>query len=264
MPASYYSIPERRGTGDFMVLQPDPSIHPEPSRGSGFFSRRAARIIVIVLGIFVLLPYALTPLYLFGNPFSTPMLWRYLTGQAVTRTYTPLAAMAPILPMTVIAAEDQRFCTHGGIDWAGLWQAIEDAEDVEDLRGGSTITQQTVKNLFLWPGRSYVRKALEFPLSIWVDLILPKRRILEIYLNIAEWGPSGEFGAEAGARRAFGKPARTLTPGEAALMAAILPNPVVRNARNPGPGVRRLAAIYQRRAVSTGPLADCVGLRSAP
>jgi monofunctional biosynthetic peptidoglycan transglycosylase len=264
MPASYYSIPERRGTGDFMVFQPDPPMNPAPAPGGSFFSRRVARIIVIALGIFVLLPYVLTPIYLFGRPFSTPMLWRYLIGQSVTRIYTPLAAMAPILPLTVIASEDQRFCSHGGIDWEGLWQAIEEAEDVEDLRGGSTITQQTVKNLFLWPGRSYVRKVLEFPLSIWLDLILPKRRILEIYLNLAEWGPAGEFGAEAGARRAFGKSARAVSGGEAALMAAILPNPVVRNARNPGPGVRRLAAIYQRRAVGSGPLGACVGLRSAP
>ena len=93
---------------------------------------------------------------------------------------------------------------------ASCGKAIEDAEDVEDLRGGSTITQQTVKNLFLWPGRSYVRKALEFPLSAWVDLILPKRRIMELYLNVAEWGPNGEFGVEAGSRRAFNRSAQDL------------------------------------------------------
>ena len=141
----------------------------------------------------------------------------------------------------VIASEDQRFCSHGGIDWTELRKAVEDAEDVEDLRGGSTITQQTVKNLFLWSGRSYVRKALEFPLSAWVDLILPKRRIMELYLNVAEWGPNGEFGVEAGSRRAFNRSASELGYGEAALLAAILPNPKIRNARQPGPGVRRLA-----------------------
>jgi monofunctional biosynthetic peptidoglycan transglycosylase len=105
-----------------------------------------------------------------------------------------------------------------------------------------------VKNLFLWPGRSVVRKGLEIPLALWIDLMLPKQRILEIYLNIAELGPSGQFGAEAGAFYAFGHRASTLSPREAALLAAILPNPVRRSARNPGPGVRRLAGIYMARA----------------
>ena len=89
--------------------------------------------------------------------------------------------------------------------------AIDKAEDLSEARGGSTITQQTAKNLFLWQGRSFVRKALEFPLAVWIDLVVPKRRILEIYLNIAEWGPDGRFGAEAGAQWAFRKSARSLT-----------------------------------------------------
>ena len=90
---------------------------------------------------------------------------------------------------------------------------MEDADDITEARGGSTITQQTAKNLFLWPGRSFVRKGLEFPLALWIDLVLPKRRIMEIYLNIAEWGPNGEFGVEAGARHAFNKPAAQLVAG---------------------------------------------------
>ena len=125
---------------------------------------------------------------------------------------------------------------------------IDDAGDGEVARGGSTITQQVAKNLFLWPGRSVVRKALEFPLARWIDLVLPKSRILEIYLNIAELGPSGQFGAQTGALYAFGHPASSLAPREAALLAAILPNPVRRSARNPGPGVRRLAGTYMVRA----------------
>ena len=122
------------------------------------------------------------------------------------------------------------------------------ADDIDEVRGGSTITQQMAKNLFLWQGRSFVRKALEFPLALWIDLVLPKRRVLEIYLNIAEWGPNGEFGAEAGARRAFGKSARDLSRYDAAVLAAVLPNPAIRNARQPGPGVRRLAGLYVARA----------------
>jgi monofunctional biosynthetic peptidoglycan transglycosylase len=112
------------------------------------------------------------------------------------------------------------------------------------------------KNLFLWQSRSIVRKALEFPLALWIDLVLPKPRILEIYLNIAELGPSGQFGAQAGAIYAFGHGASALSPREAALLAAILPNPHRRSARNPSPGVRRLAGIYVARA-SAAELARC-------
>jgi monofunctional biosynthetic peptidoglycan transglycosylase len=126
------------------------------------------------------------------------------------------------------------------------------------MRGGSTITQQVAKNLFLWPGRSFVRKALEFPLALWIDLVLSKRRILEIYLNIAEWGPNGQFGVEAGSRYAFGKSARELSHYQAALLAAVLPNPVTRNAHSPGPGLRRLAGLYVGRSNRTPGAASCV------
>jgi monofunctional biosynthetic peptidoglycan transglycosylase len=224
---------------------------------------RVARLFVLAVLAAVALPYVLTPFYLIVPPVSTPMLWRWITGERVVRHYVALAEIAPIVPLTVIAAEDARFCEHSGIDWQGLREAIEDADDVEDLRGGSTITQQTVKNLFLWQGRSYLRKGLEFPLAIWVDLILPKRRIMEIYLNIAEWGPDGEFGIEAGARRAFNRPARALGPSEAALLAAVLPNPVRRNARQPTASVRRIAGIHATRAVSSGPLDACIRARRA-
>ena len=129
---------------------------------------------------------------------------------------------------------------------------------MDEMRGGSTITQQVAKNLFLWQGRSYVRKALEFPLALWIDLILPKRRVLEIYLNIAEWGPNGEFGAEAGSRRAFGKSAQDLSRYEGALMAATLPNPTIRNARRPGPGLQRLAGLYVARTTKSPAAAGCL------
>jgi len=135
---------------------------------------------------------------------------------------------------------------------------MEQSDEFGDARGASTITQQTAKNLFLWEGRSFIRKALEFPLALWLNLVLPKRRVLEIYLNIAEWGPSGEFGAEAGARWAFGKSVRDLNPAEAAELAAILPNPVHRSARIPSVLVRRLAALYERRSVQFSGLDACV------
>lgn len=226
--------------------------------------RRLFRWVLGLLLAFLLLPYVLTPLYSFIDPVSVPMLWRALTGQRVEHRFVPLGAISPALPATVIVSEDARFCAHSGVDWEGLRQVLSEAEDPEDLRGGSTITMQTAKNLFLWPGRSYVRKALEFPLSLWIDLVLSKPRIMEIYLNIAEWGPDGEFGAEAGAQHAFGKPARALSGREAALMAAILPNPVVRSAARPSPGVRRLAGIYQGRAGKSGPIAACVRTVRSP
>jgi monofunctional biosynthetic peptidoglycan transglycosylase len=152
----------------------------------------------------------------------------------------------------VVASEDAKFCSHRGVDWDALREVIDEAEDGEVTRGGSTITQQVAKNLFLWQGRSVVRKALELPLSLWIDLVLGKQRVLEIYLNIAELGPSGQFGAGAGAAYAFGKAAADLSAREAALLAAILPNPVKRSARNPRSGVARLVGIYMARSQASG------------
>jgi monofunctional biosynthetic peptidoglycan transglycosylase len=217
--------------------------------------RIARNLLLILLGL-LLLPYLLAPLYRAGHPVSALMAWRTMTGAPMSRQWIDLGAISPSLPRSVVAAEDAKFCSHRGIDWDALREAIDEAEDGEAGRGGSTITQQVAKNLFLWPGRSVVRKALEFPLALWIDLVLPKARVLEIYLNIAELGPSGQFGAEAGSVYAFGHPASSLAPREAALLAAILPNPIRRSARNPGPGVRRLAATYLARAQAAG-LARC-------
>jgi len=214
-------------------------------------------ILVIIL-LALLLPYLLVPLYRVVNPVSTLMVWRWAHGMRVERTFVPIGRMAPALPSTVIAAEDGRYCRHRGIDWDEIRERIEDVDDIGEARGVSTITQQTAKNLFLWPGRSFVRKALELPLALWMDLILPKWRVLEIYLNIAEWGPSGQFGAEAASRYAFSKSARSLSPREAALLAAVLPNPRRRSARQPGPAVRRLATIYEARGIAQAALAGCI------
>src|ERR1700730_10931749 len=209
---------------------------------------RIIRGVVVAILVVLLLPYLVTPFYLAANPVSTLMLWRWAKGAPVVRTWTPLRTIAPVLPLSVIVAEDARFCTHHGIDFGELRAAIEDADDLSEMRGGSTITQQTAKNLFLWPGRSVVRKALEFPLALWIDLVLPKQRILEIYLTICELGPAGQFGAQAGAIYAFDHPALTLSPREAALLTAILPNPVRRSAPNPAPAGRGLAGTYMARA----------------
>jgi monofunctional glycosyltransferase len=217
------------------------------------------RVVAVAVSLFLVLPYLITPLYWLVDPVSTLMLSRWLTGQRVERTVVPLERMGPHLPAMVIVAEDGRFCSHHGVDFQEIRDVLDEAEFGE-MRGASTITQQTVKNLFLWSGRSYIRKALEVPLAMWFDLILSKRRIMEIYLNIAEWGPNGEFGAQAAARRAFDKPAATLTPREAALLAASLPNPKARDARRPGPGLNRLAGLYQSRAARAGGT-ECVRRR---
>jgi monofunctional glycosyltransferase len=216
---------------------------------------RAAAIAVLTL---LLLPYAIAPLYAVLTPVSTVMIWRRITGERVERVYVPLDRVSPALALAVIVAEDGRFCTHHGVDFAGIRAAIKEADDLDDMRGGSTITQQVAKNLFLWPGHSYVRKALELPLALWVDLILSKRRILEIYLNIAEWGPNGQFGVEAGSQYAFHKSARDLTRYQAALLASVLPNPVTRSAKNPGPGLRRLAGLYEARSGRSRGAAACL------
>jgi monofunctional glycosyltransferase len=209
---------------------------------------RIARNLLLIVLIVLVLPYLLVPLYRGGHPISTLMAWRYLAGAPMSRQWIDLGAMSSSLPRSVVASEDAKFCSHHGIDWDALREVMDDAEDGEVTRGGSTITQQVAKNLFLWQSRSVVRKALEFPLALWIDWVLPKPRILEIYLNIAELGPSGQFGAQSGAIYAFGHGASVLSPREAALLAAILPNPIRRSARNPGPGVRRLAGIYVARA----------------
>jgi monofunctional biosynthetic peptidoglycan transglycosylase len=221
--------------------------------------RRVGRVLAIVVIALFAIPYVIAPLYRFVDPVSTLMLWRRVTGARVERIDTPLDRMAPALPLAVIVAEDGSFCRNHGIDLGAMREALhQSAEDIAESRGASTITQQVAKNLFLWQGRSFLRKALELPLAIWINLVLPKRRVLEIYLNIAEWGPNGEFGAEAAARWAFGKSARNLDGREAAELAAILPNPIRRSARIPGAIVRRLAGLYERRSAEYPELDACI------
>jgi monofunctional biosynthetic peptidoglycan transglycosylase len=219
------------------------------ARSGGFGLRRLFLTCAAIILALVLAPYVIAPFYRSIEPVSTPMLWRWATGQRVARIVVPLYQIARPLPLTVILAEDASFCHNHGIDLSAIRDALQQSdEDVADARGASTITQQLAKNLFLWPGHSVVRKVLEFPLAIWLTLVLPKRRIAEIYLNVAEWGPNGEFGAEAGARWAFGIPARDLDAEEAAELTAILPNPIERSARHPSVLIRQLAALYVRRA----------------
>lgn len=144
------------------------------------------------------------------------------------------------LVLAVIASEDQNFLQHAGLDVAAIRKAVEHNKKGRRKRGASTLTQQVAKNVWLWEGRSWVRKALEAPLTLSIELTWGKRRILEVYLNVAEWGP-GVFGIEAASRHWFGKPASRLSRQEACLLAATLPSPNRYNPRKPSPGLLRRA-----------------------
>jgi monofunctional biosynthetic peptidoglycan transglycosylase len=168
----------------------------------------------------------------------------------------PIEAVAPALRRSVVAAEDNLFCEHWGFDIQAMRGEIAAWRRGERPRGASTISMQTVKNLLLWPGRDPVRKVIEAWLTPQLELLWPKRRILEVYLSIAEFGP-GVYGAEAAARTYFGKPAADLTRGEAARLAAVLPAPLDWSAAKPGPYVRRRAATIERRVGQLGPLLAC-------
>jgi monofunctional biosynthetic peptidoglycan transglycosylase len=229
---------------------------PAPDRGAGRGYLRYVRLALLgmagLAGGLVAVVLTLVVAYRWVDPpTSTLMLGQRLAGTVIERRWVPLERISPQLMRAVILSEDGGFCRHRGVDWSALGEAMEEA------RGGSTITMQVVKNLFLWPGRSYVRKAIEIALACVVELIWPKRRILEIYLNIAEWG-DGVFGAEAAAQLNFGKSAARLSAAEAALLAVALPNPSERDAARPSPGMSRLAGrLLVRMAASRASLA-CV------
>ncbi len=220
---------------------------------------RTIRILTGILAVLVAVPLLLTPLYLVVQPVSVPMLSRMLTGQAVTRTWRDIDDISDRLKASVILSEDGQFCRHWGIDVAALRIEIDNYLAGRDTRGASTITMQVARNLFLWNGQSAVRKALEVPLAVYIDLVMPKKRIMEIYLNIAEWGPEGEFGVAAGSERAFGREPQNLDWHTASLLAVTLPNPILRNPARPGAGLLRVARIVEDRARQYGQRAACVG-----
>lgn len=226
--------------------------NPAPRRGS--LAGRAVRIITRLALALAAVFLALLLLYRFVPAPSTLMLGRWLSLRPVERNWVPLSRISPHLIRAVIASEDQRFCSHHGVDWGELSAVLQDEDGPS--RGASTLTMQTAKNLFLWPGRSYLRKGLELPMALALDLAWPKRRVIEVYLNIAEWG-DGIFGAEAAARRHFGKPAARLTPGEAARLAGALPNPALRDPSRPSRALMAAAGRVQRRMNQLGALGNC-------
>jgi monofunctional biosynthetic peptidoglycan transglycosylase len=152
------------------------------------------------------------------------MVIRAIEGEGIRKDWQPYAAISPHLVRAVMASEDTRFCQHHGFDWREIENALAASSAGERLRGASTISMQTAKNLFLWPGRSYLRKAVEAYFTVLLELFWSKKRIIETYLNVVEWG-SGIYGAQAAAEAHFGKSAAALTRREASLLAAVLPNP---------------------------------------
>ena len=212
------------------------------------------RGIVILIGwpLVMTLVYGVVPV-----PFSNLMIFRLFKGNGLTKDWVSYSSMSANLPRAVLASEDQRFCSHHGVDWIEFQDAM-DGGDEGPSRGASTISLQVAKNMFLWDGRSFIRKGLEMPLALYMDGILTKRRMMEIYLNIVEWGP-GIYGAEAAAQHHFGKPAAKLTQREAALLAAVLPNPIKRDAGHPSAKVRAIAARIQDSMDSMDGYLACLG-----
>lgn len=227
------------------------------TRGKRSLWQTLRRRVLQLLLVLILLPPVLTIVYSVVPPISTLMLARYVQFLWVDRQWVPLEEISPHLARSVITSEDSGFCSNDGVEWDALQDQVEALSEGERPRGASTITMQTAKNLFLWGERSYIRKALELPLALMLDAILSKERVLEIYLNIAEWG-EGIFGAEAAAQAWFGKSAKDLSRVEAARLATALPNPLGRNPARPSAGHRRLAATNLARVRSAGPIFGCV------
>lgn len=221
--------------------------------------RRMLRIVFMLLILVVATPPAMVLLYRdVAPPGTLLMVLRLFEGEGIKKEWVPLERISRHVPVAVIALEDNLFCEHDGFDWAAIFDAAADRVRGEDtLRGGSTISQQTAKNVFLWPDRTFVRKGLEVPFTWMMEKTWDKRRIMEVYLNVAEWGP-GVYGVEAAAQHYFGKPARRLTRRQAALLAAILPNPRRWSARYPTNYISRRAstAIYRMRRL--GEYYDCL------
>jgi monofunctional biosynthetic peptidoglycan transglycosylase len=226
-------------------------------------ARRAGPIRAAVRGVLLgvaglgLVFFTLVALYAIVDPVSTLMLVRMVEGKPAQRVSVRLDKIAPAAVAAVIASEDATFCVNGGVDWGALHDVLANAGEAGPSRGASTLTMQTVKNLFLWPGRSVLRKGLEIPMALALGQLWPKQRVLEVYLNIAEWG-DGTFGIEAAARRYFHKSASALDPREGALIATALPNPLKRDPAHPTPSHRRRAAEVMARAASDPQALKCL------
>jgi len=251
------------------VLSPDPAPQAEPEPDPQPEVQEPARIrrspwrrlgrgllwTLLLLFVLSLVPPGVVLALRWKAPPTSAFMMQSPT-QPVQYQWVPASQIPDTLRAAVIAAEDQKFYTHWGFDFIAIAEALEHNEKSRKKRGASTITQQTAKNLFLWPSRSWLRKGLEVTFTLLLEALWPKERILEVYLNIAEFGP-GIYGAEAAARTFFDKPARELSPAESARLAAVLPNPRKWKARSPGPYVQsRVDWILAQIGYGPKPAAD--------
>jgi monofunctional glycosyltransferase len=239
-----------------VAKQPQPEAK---KRKRGIFGR-VLRICLSWLVVLSLIIVGLSLLYRFVPPsYSALMLWRMAGDTQTDYRWRPLSRISKNLAYAVIASEDARFCQHNGVDWReveDVWQKFK--KNIKRRpRGASTIPMQVARNLFLWPSRNYLRKALEIPIALLIDALWSKRRMMEIYLNIIEWGP-GTYGAQAASRRYFQRSANRLTRTQAALLAAALPNPLGRNAARPSSKHKRLGLAVQRRLRTIKARAACI------
>ena len=235
-------------------IGPERPADPSPARRKRGILRTT---VAVLLSLFLIPHLYLLALKLVPTLPTVTMMQRALSGEDVRREWARIEDISPHLVHAVIGAEDSRFCEHSGIDWEATREQLDAPGGPS--RGASTVTQQTAKNVFLWNGGGYPRKAAEAWFALVGDAVWGKRRTLEIYLNVAEWG-DGLFGAEAAAQTRFGKPASELTPREAALLAAVLPSPNRWRVDPPGPYVSKRAGTLQARArvVEGEGLAGCV------
>mgnify|MGYP000418679164 CR=1 FL=1 len=209
------------------------------------------RLTIWVGAFFIVISTLLVATLRWVNPPSSMVIyqWQKESGRNARHQWQPLENISPNLQMAVIAAEDQKFPHHHGFDFGSLKKAL--SEDRKRTRGASTISQQTAKNLFLWNGRSYLRKGLEAWFTLLMELLWPKERILEVYLNIAEFG-EGTFGAQAAAQTYFGTSAKSLTLWQAGVMAAVLPSPRRMFVDRPSAYVRQRATTIRRQVRQLG------------
>ena len=232
------------------------------SRGAGKRPSWVRRILVVLFASLIAFPVLLILLFRFVPIPGTPqMLFSLVTGHGANYTWRDASRISPYLGRVVIGSEDQLFCSHHGFDWKNINDAVQEHERYPSrpLRGASTISQQTARSLFLLPTRSWIRKGAEAYLTVLIEALWPKERILTVYLNVVDWG-NGHFGAEAAARAYFHIPASALSRTQAARLAAVLPDPTRWDAARPGPYVagRTIALREKMQQVANDGLDHCV------
>ncbi|CAN5370240.1 monofunctional biosynthetic peptidoglycan transglycosylase [soil metagenome] len=254
------SLHEKPRSVDDRGDAPPIEIRQDPSRQRSLWGRVARTAVTLLLVFGLIGPVLVTAAYrLIPPPITYLMVERVFEGRGFSRQWRSLDEISPRLVRSVIAAEDAKFCTHRGFDFGAMQKALAHNERSRRVRGGSTISQQTAKNVFLWPDRSYVRKGLEAYFTVLIEGLWGKRRIMEVYLNSVEWGP-GVYGAQAAAMKNFGVGADQLTPAQAARLAAILPSPLKWRAAAPGPYVKRRSGRIDKAAgtIRREGMASCV------